>query len=65
MKKIIALLLVLSMAVCLFACGKTDEKVTLNIIAAQYGQQTAAWWKTFEADFETVYIITLKRTYIC
>ena len=52
MKKIIALLLVLSMAACLFACGKSDSKVTLNVIAAQYGQQTAAWWKTFEADFE-------------
>lgn len=52
MKKIIALLLVLSMAVCLFACGKNDDRIKLNIIAAQYGQQTAAWWKSFEADFE-------------
>ena len=28
------------------------EKVTLNVIAAQYGTQTADWWKGFEADFE-------------
>ena len=28
------------------------EKVQLNVIAAQYGTQTADWWKGFEADFE-------------
>ena len=53
MKKIIAMLLVLVMALSLVACGgKTDEKVTLNVIAAEYGTQTKAWWTQFEADFE-------------
>ena len=56
MKKIIALLLVLIMAFGLVACGeKNDEKVTLKVVAAQYGGNTADWWKTFEADFETAY----------
>ena len=53
MKKIIALLLVLVMALSLVACGnKADEKVTLNVIAAEYGTQTKAWWAGFETDFE-------------
>ena len=52
MKKIISLLLALTMAICLCACANTESKTTLNIIAAQYGTQTADWWKGFEADFE-------------
>ena len=53
MKKIIALLLVLVMALSLVACGnKADEKTTLNVIAAQYGPNTADWWVGFEKDFE-------------
>lgn len=28
------------------------EKVTVNVIAAQYGQNTADWWVGFEKDFE-------------
>ena len=54
MKKIIAMLLVLVMALSLVACGTpaADEKVELNVIAAQYGTQTADWWVGFEADFE-------------
>lgn len=65
MKKIIALLLVLVMVLSLAACSTTDagkstdggndantEKVTLNVIAAQYGQNTASWWVQFESDFE-------------
>ena len=56
MKKIIALLLVLVMALSLVACGnKADEKVTLNVIAAEYGTQTKAWWTGFEADFEAAH----------
>ncbi|MBR5020402.1 MAG: extracellular solute-binding protein [Oscillospiraceae bacterium] len=57
MKKIIALLLVLAMALSLAACGdKTgDEKVSLNVIAAQYGVQTADWWVGFEEDFEAAH----------
>jgi len=72
MKKIIALLLVLAMALGLVACGgsaapaateapKADapaaeapaaaEKVEVNMIAAQYGNETAAWWADFVAKF--------------
>ena len=52
MKKIIAMLLVLVMVLSLCACGAKDEKVTLNVIAAEYGTQTKAWWAGFEKDFE-------------
>ena len=56
MKKIIALLLVLVMVLSLAACGKkADEKVTINVIAAQYGVQTADWWVGFEKDYEAAY----------
>ena len=74
MKKIIALLLVLAMALALVACGASEapaateapkadapaaapeapaaaEKVTVNMIAAQYGNETAAWWADFVAKF--------------
>ena len=61
MKKIIALLLVLVMVMSLAACGEKpveggevqDGKTTVTMIAAQYGDETAAWWKDFEAKFET------------
>ena len=52
MKKRISLLLALTMAFCLCACANTESKTTLNIIAAQYGTQTANWWKNFETEFE-------------
>ena len=53
MKKIIALLLVLVMVLSLAACGKkADEKTTVTVIAAQYGDKTADWWKGFEEKFE-------------
>ena len=53
MKKLIALLLALVLVIGLVACGsKADEKVTLNVIAAEYGTQTKAWWTGFETDFE-------------
>ncbi len=52
MKKSISLLLALSLAICLCACANTNGKTTLNIIAAQYGTQTANWWKNFETEFE-------------
>ena len=55
MKKFFALLLALTMIMGLAACGNGGEKVTINVIAAQYGQQTADWWKGFEADFEKAY----------
>ena len=53
MKKFFAMLLALVMVMSLVACGGgSGEKVTLEVIAAQYGGQTADWWKGFEADFE-------------
>ena len=56
MKKIIALLLVLAMALSLAACGEKpvedDGTATVTMIAAQYGDETAAWWADFEAKFE-------------
>ena len=53
MKKIIAMLLVLVMALSLVACGGGgNEKVELKVIAAQYGGKTAEWWVGFEKDFE-------------
>ena len=53
MKKIIALLLVLVMVLSLAACGKkADEKTTVTMIAAQYGDKTADWWANFEKKFE-------------
>ena len=57
MKKIIALLLVLAMALSLAACGGTSapaaaaEKVEVTMIAAEYGTQTKAWWADFVTKF--------------
>ena len=51
-KKIIALVLVVVILASLcVGCGK-EEKVSIDVVAAEYGQNTAAWWKQFEADFE-------------
>ncbi|MGM9626805.1 MAG: ABC transporter substrate-binding protein [Faecousia sp.] len=77
MKKLIAMLLVLTMVLALAACGgsKTTEtqapaaeapaetqapaapaadgeKVTVTMIAAQYGPKTGDWWTEFEKKFE-------------
>ena len=52
MKKFFALLLALIMVLGITACGAKGDKVTLDIVVAEYGQNTAAWWKQFEADFE-------------
>ncbi len=35
------------------APAASTEQVKLNVIAAQYGTQTAAWWEGFVKDFET------------
>ena len=53
MKKFIAMLLVLVMtlAVCSVASA-ADEKITVTMIAAQYGPKTADWWADFETKFE-------------
>ncbi len=66
-KKLLASLLMLTMAVGMLAgCGSSsdsgsdesagseessDGKITLDIIAAQYGQNTAEWWDGFVKDF--------------
>ena len=56
MKKILALILALALCFSLVACGGGEsseaEGVTVTVIAAQYGNNTADWWKGFEADFE-------------
>ena len=55
MKKFLALLLAVVMMLGLVACGNggtEDEGITVNVIAAQYGTQTADWWKGFEEKFE-------------
>ena len=76
MKKLISLLLVLTMVLALAACGSktetpsttaapaateapaptetpaaTGEKVTVTMLTAQYGKQTAQWWADFAAKF--------------
>ncbi|MGM9590066.1 MAG: ABC transporter substrate-binding protein [Faecousia sp.] len=78
MKKIIAMLLVLAMALGLVACGgsaapaapeapKADApaaeapaapaegKVEVKMIAAQYGNETAAWWADFVTKFNAAH----------
>lgn len=35
--------------------GGSDEQVAINVIAAQYGQNTNAWWADFVKDFTTEY----------
>lgn len=53
MKRFLAMLLVLAMA--LAVCGVAfaeGEKVTVTMIAAQYGPNTGDWWADFEAKFE-------------
>jgi len=55
MKKFLAMLLAVVMILGLAACGekKTDDgKITLDVIAAEYGLKTKEWWTGFEADFE-------------
>ncbi len=53
MKKTLAILLAVVM---LFALATTafaaGDKVTVDVIAAQYGTQTADWWANFVVEFE-------------
>lgn len=37
------------------APAASSDKITLNVVAAQYGGKTADWWKGFETDFEAAY----------
>ena len=70
MKKFAALFLTLVMMCGLVACsssssdgskedgkddGGSDGKVSLNVIAAQYGQNTNSWWEGFVKDFTAEY----------
>lgn len=54
MKKVVAGLLVGSTIFAMSAgpALADGDKVSLDIVAAQYGTQTGNWWKGFEADFE-------------
>ena len=76
MKKLVSLLLVLTMVLALAACGSkaetpsttaapastqapaeteapaaAGEKVTVTMLTAQYGKQTAQWWADFATKF--------------
>ena len=71
MKRILAIALAAVMTLSLAACGAKEEtpatsstpatstpaaeKVELNVIAAQYGAQTADWWANFVKEFNAEY----------
>ncbi len=71
MKKFLAALLALVMALSLAACGgggdttepaddgaddgASGEKVAINVIAAEYGKQTKQWWADFQDEFNGAY----------
>ena len=86
MKKILAMLLALAMAVSLFACSNgggngdatnppsegteasqppesegnegnepSGDKIDINLIAAEYGQNTKQWWADFQNEFNSTY----------
>ena len=53
MKKLLSVVLVLTMLLSLAACGGGgSEKVQLDVIISQYGNYTQEWWNKFETDFE-------------
>lgn len=53
MKKVIALMLVLAMALGLAACRDAGSgKTEIDVIMSQYGSYTAEWWASFEQEFE-------------
>ncbi|MBS1403188.1 MAG: extracellular solute-binding protein [Oscillospiraceae bacterium] len=59
MKKFVALLLALTMILALGACSTSDkgsaDKIELNVVAAQYGTNTASWWDNFVKEFEAAH----------
>ena len=56
MKKTLAFLLAIVMMFSLAIGAAADnDKVTIDVIAAQYGTQTADWWAGFVTDFEAAY----------
>lgn len=54
MKKVLTILLVLTISLSLFANGSSEKsnKTELNVIISQYGNYTQQWWDQFEKDFE-------------
>ena len=58
-KKLVASLLVMSMAFGMVACGNSkaddkkseDGKTAISVVEAQYGQNTSDWWDNFVKDF--------------
>ena len=82
MKKILAMLLALTMVLSLAACGNnastptnppsnndnpstqtpdnqgdqpSGDKIDINVIAAEYGQNTKQWWADFQNEFNSTY----------
>ena len=70
MKKILAALLAVCMVLSLAACGSKDptppansgppstpsgDKIEINVVAAQYGQNTNNWWADFQDEFNAAY----------
>jgi multiple sugar transport system substrate-binding protein len=51
MKKMVTLGLTALMAGAMAISASAEEKVDLNVIAAQYGQNTADWWANFVEEF--------------
>lgn len=67
MKKLLSLFLVAAMGVCLAACGGNTTsnsgggtatesgKIDINVVAAQYGNNTQDWWANFVDEFNAEY----------
>lgn len=51
MRKMVTLGLAALMAGAMVMGASAEEQVDLNVIAAQYGQNTAAWWADFVEEF--------------
>ena len=52
MKQVLATGAALSMALSMApVTASAADKVDINVIAAQYGQQTADWWANFVTEF--------------
>ena len=52
MKQVLATGAALSMALSMTpVTASAADKVDVNVIAAQYGQQTADWWANFVTEF--------------
>ncbi|MDO4523084.1 MAG: extracellular solute-binding protein [Eubacteriales bacterium] len=49
-KKVMAMIAASAMAASFSMVGSAED-IEINVIAAEYGQNTADWWKTFQEDF--------------